>query len=180
MKDKLIILASDHNGVDFKSKLSNALKGWGYNPIDLGPYENEISVDYTDYAYQIAQIISGGSVDKGVLICGTGVGMSIVANRVSGARASLVHNLTTSEKTREHNNSNILCLGAWINSESKNIEIVKKWLSTPYAEGRHNKRIVKIDPVPGLVIANGVFDVLHKGHLDLLNFANNCGNKLNE
>jgi len=178
MKDKLVVLASDHNGVEFKSILCKSLLDWGYQPIDLGPYDSTASVDYTDYAYQVAQIVSRETVNKGILICGTGVGMSIVANRVSGSRASLVHNSITAEKTREHNNSNILCLGAWINDKHKNLEIVKKWLKAEYGEGRHNKRIVKIDPVPGLVIANGVFDVLHKGHLDLINFASNCGNKL--
>lgn len=174
----IVALASDHNGFSLKSKLFDHLKKIGHSPIDLGPYRNDQSVDYVDFAYQVGQVVSSGSVQRGILICGTGVGMSIVANRVSGARASLVHNMETSEKTREHNDSNVLCLGAWINEDEKNLEIVDAWLNTSFGEGRHNKRIVKIDPVPGLVIANGVFDVLHKGHLDLLKFAKNCGNKL--
>ena len=178
MSEKTVVIASDHNGVKLKKLVVENLKTLGFFPIDLGPYDDHGKVDYVDYAYQVAQIVSDSSTNKGILICGTGVGMSIVANRVTGARASLVHNLETSEKTREHNDSNVLCLGAWINDEKENIEIVKTWLKTPYGEGRHNKRIAKIDPVPGLVIANGVFDVLHKGHLDLLNFAKSCGGKL--
>lgn len=173
-----IVLASDHNGVALKAKLFEFLRSKGHSPIDLGPYDSESSVDYVDYAYQNARIVASGSADRGILICGTGVGMSIVANRVPGARASLVHNIETSEKTREHNDSNILCLGAWINDDAKNFEIASLWLEKSYGEGRHNKRIAKIDPVPGLVIANGVFDVIHKGHLDLLKFAKNCGSKL--
>jgi ribose 5-phosphate isomerase B len=126
VKDKLIILASDHNGVDLKTNLISALKERDYNPVDLGPYSSDTSVDYTDYAHQVAQIVASGSIKRGILVCGTGVGMSIVANRISGSRAALVHNVVTAEKTKEHNSSNILCLGAWINDDSKNIEILKK------------------------------------------------------
>ena len=178
MNNNTIVIASDHNGVKLKKLVIEKLRSLGFSTIDLGPYDEHTKVDYVDYAYQVAQIVSEDSKNKGILICGTGVGMSIVANRISGARASLVHNLETSEKTREHNDSNILCLGAWVNNQKKNIQIVQTWLDTPYGEGRHNKRIVKIDPVDGLVIANGVFDVLHKGHLDLLNFAKSCGTRL--
>ena len=173
-----IAIASDHNGTALKSRLVSFLRSVGHCPIDLGPYSDEVSVDYVDFAYQVANIVSSGASERGILICGTGVGMSIVANRISGARASLVHNTETSEKTREHNDSNILCLGAWINDDLKNLEIAGLWLDKSYGEGRHNKRIAKIDPVPGLVIANGVFDVIHKGHLDLLKFAKNCGSRL--
>lgn len=173
-----VILAADHNGISLKAELVQKLKSWGYNPIDLGPFVEGVSVDYVDYAYQLAHIVASGSASKGILICGTGVGMSIVANRVPKVRASLVHNMETSEKTREHNDSNVICLGAWINNPEENSEIVKVWLEKSFGEGRHNKRIVKIDTTPGVVITNGVFDVLHKGHLDLLKFAKNCGSKL--
>ena len=174
---KIIVIASDHNGVENKEQLKGFLKGEGYNVIDIGPYDTE-SVDYVDYASQVGNILSNKEADKGILICGTGVGMSIVANRFSGVRAVLAHNQLTAVKSREHNNSNVLCMGTWISTQLEMRDLSKMWLDENWGEGRHVKRVEKIDRNPGIVLTNGVFDVLHKGHVDLLKFSKTQGNYL--
>ena len=175
-----ILLTADHNGVQLKEKVFNFLKREGYCPIDLGPYSTHESADYVDYAVQLSQIISAGSATKGVLICGTGVGMSIVANKFSEVRAALVHSTYVAPKSREHNDSNVLCLGAWVLEDDTNLEIIKLWLNEEFGGGRHVKRIEKIPKTKKgrLVFTNGVFDILHTGHIDLLRFSKSLGEYL--
>ena len=144
MKDKAIILAGDHNGVELKQYLIHYLSNHGYHCIDLGPLKSDGKVDYPDYAYKAAQMINRGEVQKAILICGTGQGCSMVANKFTNVRASLVHNIKSAAFAREHNDANILCLGSWITDLSETEKIVSTWLTTPFGEGRHVPRVQKI------------------------------------
>lgn len=181
IKDKIVILGADHNGVELKSIVKEHLSKNNYCCIDIGAYNSQTKVDYVDYATTLGKIIDNNEANLGVLICGTGVGMSMVANRFANVRASLVHNLETAKKSREHNNANVLCLGAWINPTELNLEIVDAWFGQKFGEGRHALRVEKF---PGerkskkVVFTNGVFDIFHPGHLRLLKFAKSLGDKL--
>jgi ribose 5-phosphate isomerase B len=180
MSDIIVSLASDHNGVQLKTKIKASLAEAGFRTLDLGPYTSDQSVDYIDYAKLVGNLIQNGDCDRGILICGTGIGMSISANKLPKVRAAVVHNYESAIKCREHNDANVLCLGAWILTDRENIEISHKWLEEKFGEHRHVRRVERIAPDPRgkLVFANGVFDILHQGHLDLLKWSRNLGDRL--
>lgn len=145
--DQHILIASDHAGFALKLALKSATKKglskWSW--IDLGP-EDDSRVDYSDFAELLAQQILQGKATRGVLICGSGIGMCIAANRFRGIRAALVENPIAARLSREHNDSNILCLGSRFIAPEYAVEIAEVWLSTPFSgDPRHLQRLRKID-----------------------------------
>jgi ribose 5-phosphate isomerase B len=180
MSDTIVCLGADHNGVELKAKIKASLVEAGYRVLDLGPFSAGISVDYIDYAHLVGTLVQNGDCDRGILICGTGIGMSIAANKFPKVRAAVVHNYESAGKSREHNDANVLCLGAWICSDEENVEISHKWLTEKFGERRHVRRVERIAPDPRgkVVFANGIFDILHQGHLDLLKWSRNLGDRL--
>ena len=138
-----IAIASDHGGFELKEVLKAFLTSQSVEVLDLGT-TNEASVDYPDFGIQVSERVSRGEVERGVLVCGTGIGMSVVANKFPRVRAALVHDLFSARFSREHNDANILVLGGRIIGKDLAKEIVRVWLSTPFAGGRHQKRLDKI------------------------------------
>jgi ribose 5-phosphate isomerase B len=143
-KTMLIGLACDHGGFELKEELKAFLKLLGVEPIDMGTF-NEDSVDYPDFGVLVAEKVSQGELEKGILICGTGIGMSMVANKFPRIRAALVNDLYSSRCSREHNDANILIIGGRIVGKELAKEIVRVWLETPFAGGRHKRRLEKIE-----------------------------------
>ena len=140
----LIAIASDHGGFSLKVDIVSFLNELGYEVNDMGP-KNQNSVDYPDYGIRIAQAVTANSDTRGIVICGTGVGMSIIVNRFPGIRGTLCSDLYTAKLCREHNDSNILIMGGRVVGHGLAREIVKVWLSTPFDGGRHQKRLDKIN-----------------------------------
>ncbi len=137
-------LACDHGGFELKEELKAFLRSIDIEPIDMGTF-TEDSVDYPDFGVLVAEKVSRGELERGILICGTGIGMSIVANKFPRVRAALVNDLYSSRFSREHNDSNILVIGGRIVGRDLAKEIVKVWLDTPFAGGRHKRRLEKIE-----------------------------------
>jgi len=145
-----IAIAADHGGFALKQELKNYLKalktedGSRIELIDLGTNSAE-AVDYPDYALQVAKAVASGKAEKGILVCGTGIGMGMAANKIRGVRAAVCWNEETSKLSREHNDANVLCLGGRVISVEQAKKIVLVWLKTPFsAEERHARRIWKI------------------------------------
>jgi len=137
-------LASDHGGFELKEAVKGFLKLIGAEAVDLGTF-SEDPVDYPEMAAPLAQRVSEGELEKGILICGTGIGMSIVANKFRGVRAALVNDLYSCRLSREHNDANILVMGGRVVGKDLAKEIVRIWLETPFAAGRHQRRLKKIE-----------------------------------
>jgi len=138
-----ITIASDHAGFKFKKKILSYLSEEGIEGVDLGTGSGR-SVDYPDYAIKVAQGVSEGEIERGILICGTGIGMSIVANKFPRVRAALCHNEATAAASRRHNDANILVLGERVLSEETALSIVETWLHTDFGGGHHQQRLDKI------------------------------------
>ena len=138
-----IAIGSDHAGFGLKETIKVFLEEKGIDVKDFGTRSEE-RVDYPDYAFPLSESVAKGDEDFGILICGTGIGMSIVANKVKGIRASLCSDVYSAHSAREHNNANILCLGGRVLGEELAKEIVNAWLNASFLGGRHKRRIDKI------------------------------------
>jgi ribose 5-phosphate isomerase B len=135
-----IAIGADHAGFRLKEFVKKILQEKGFEVIDVGTYSEE-RCHYPEYAKKVASMVSRGEVKRGILICGSGIGMSIVANKFKGVRAALCHNIYSAKFSRLHNNSNILCLGGRVTGEDLTREIVETWLNTPFEGGRHQERL---------------------------------------
>ncbi|HEY7041239.1 MAG TPA: ribose 5-phosphate isomerase B [Methylomirabilota bacterium] len=138
-----IALGADHAGYGLKEALKAWLINHGYQVLDLGTHSTE-SVDYPDYAALVAESVVDHKVERGLLICGTGIGMSMVANKVPGVRAALCGDLYTARMSREHNDANVLVLGGRLMGTDMAADILQAWLQTEFAAGRHARRVEKI------------------------------------
>lgn len=139
-----IIVGSDHGGFNLKRAIVDDLKEKGVDVTDFGP-ETAESVDYPDYAKPLAEKVAAGEYDKGILVCGTGIGMSISANKVKGIRSALVHDTFSARATRQHNDSNVLAMGERVIGAGLALDIVDIWLNTEFEGGRHERRVCKIE-----------------------------------
>ena len=139
----MIAIGSDHGGFELKNKIVKWLLDNGYDIKDFGVYENK-SVDYPDIAEVVCKSITSGECDRGILVCGTGIGISIAANKIKGIRAAVCGDIYSAAMTKRHNNANVITLGGRVVGEDVGIEIVKAWLTNEFEGGRHQNRIDKI------------------------------------
>lgn len=138
-----IAIGSDHKGVALKATIKHMLNEMGAEVLDMGPNTEE-RTDYPDFGAAVARAVAAGQVDRGIAVCASGVGMSITANKVPGIRAVLCQDLYIARASREHNDTNVLCLGALVIGEALALEIVQTWLAAEYEGGRHQRRLDKI------------------------------------
>ena len=138
-----IAIGADHGGFALKEELKKEIKKWNYEVVDVGTYSTA-SVDYPDFAYSVATMVASGKCKKGIMIDGVGIGSAMVANKVKGVRAANCHNLFEINNSREHNDSNVLTLGGRVIGPALAVAMVKAWLKTPFAGGRHQRRVDKI------------------------------------
>ncbi|WP_426957631.1 ribose 5-phosphate isomerase B [Muricoccus radiodurans] len=140
-----LALGADHAGVELKAALRQALEGAGHTVLDMGTHGPE-SVDYPDFASAVASAVIGGRAHYGVLVCGTGIGISIAANRHAGIRCANVHDVTGARLTRAHNDANVIAFGARLTGVQVALDALNAFLSTPYEGGRHDRRVLKLSP----------------------------------
>jgi len=140
-----VAVGADHAGVALKAALRQALEEAGHSVLDMGTQGAE-SVDYPDFGQAVAEAVNAGRARYGVLVCGTGIGISIAANRVPGIRCALVHDATGARLSREHNDANVIAFGARMTGPEPALEALRAFLATPYAGGRHDRRVLKLSP----------------------------------
>jgi ribose 5-phosphate isomerase B len=141
-------IGSDHAGYTLKLVLAQRLEELGHQVDDIGTHTTA-SCDYADFAAQVARAVAGGQADQGLLICGTGVGMSIAANKIAGVRAAVVSDTFSARSTRQHNDANVLCLGERVVGHGLALDILDAWLGASFEGGRHQRRIDKITALEG-------------------------------
>jgi ribose 5-phosphate isomerase B len=151
-----IAIGCDHAGIELKKEILSLLQELHLEYIDYGT-DGPQSVDYPDFGEKVSEAVSAGKIEKGILICGTGIGMSIVANKFPGVRASLCNELFTAKMSRLHNDANILVLGGRIVGKDLAKEIVKTWVSTPFEGERHTRRLDKISHIEGRLQKHGIY-----------------------
>jgi ribose 5-phosphate isomerase B len=139
----MIIIGSDHGGLALKTALNSYLNRRGFQVSDAGT-NNDASVDYPDFGQKVAEAVTAGEAESGILICGTGIGMSIAANKIPGVRAALVTDVFMARMAKEHNNANVLVLGGRVLDEQKACDLVGAWLDATFEGGRHQARLDKI------------------------------------
>ncbi|WP_214721697.1 ribose 5-phosphate isomerase B [Exiguobacterium sp. s192] len=138
-----VAIGADHGGFKLKAELTELLQELGIDYTDFGTYSSD-SIDYPDVAIPVAEAVANGEFDRGILICGTGIGIGIAANKVKGIRAALVHDTFSAKATRQHNNSNILTMGERVIGPGLARDIAQIWLETEFEGGRHETRVCKI------------------------------------
>ena len=141
-----ISLGADHAGYILKDRIRQYVTERGYQVVDEGTNTSD-SVDYPDYALKVAEDVAAGRAERGILVCGSGIGMAITANKVAGIRAANISNAYEAQMSREHNDLNVLTLGARILNETDAMHIVQIWLETPFSGGRHTERLGKIHQI---------------------------------
>jgi len=141
-----IAVGSDHRGYESKEQIKNIVTQLGHQAVDFGTTNNN-PVDYPDVAYSAAKAVANGETDRAILICGTGIGMSIAANKVAGIRAALCHDELSAQISRDHNDANVLCISGDLVGEVLLRKIVEMWLSTEFSGGRHKRRVNKISSI---------------------------------
>ena len=140
-----VALGADHRGVRHKEWIKQWLEAHGHQVVDFGAEDETESRDYPDFAFPVARAVAEGRCERGVLVCGSGIGMSMAANRVRGVRAALCVDRRMAEASRRHNNANVLCIGQDMTDAEATDAIVDTWFSTPFEGGRHERRVSKLD-----------------------------------
>jgi ribose 5-phosphate isomerase B len=139
-----IAVGSDHAGFELKEAVARHLADAGHVVVDLGTGSPDVSVDYPVFGVAVGRAVAGGEVDRGVCVCGTGIGIGIAANKVDGIRAALAHDVTTASLARRHNDANVVCLGGRTTGEAVAFDIVDTFFTTDYEGGRHQRRLDEI------------------------------------